>query len=71
MELAIRTATPYPLPKRAWESHPVYLYTNDPSLADVDERGFRITGAATIDKLDITAVGNSFIYGYNVAAKDS
>ena len=71
MELVIRATTSYPIPKRGWQSHSLFIYTNDPALADVDGWGFRRTGSTTYDDAEIAAIGDSLTYSYNVPAADA
>lgn len=70
-EAALRMFTPFPVSgNRHKAAHPSLGYTFEPSLADIDEHGFRNPPGAW-DQPDIAVIGDSHAYGYNVEWKDS
>ena len=71
LEVGLRLLTPYPVTttsNRTW--HPSLGYVTSSGLPDVDEWGFRNSGVTLADA-DIAVVGDSMVYGANVASRDT
>lgn len=71
IEIVLRNFTPFPI--HAFKANQVddeiLSHRLDPSLAGIDENGFR--NAAVTDTVDIVAIGDSHTYGVNAEPEES
>jgi hypothetical protein len=59
-EVLLRLLTPFPVTLESNKKpHPILKYVLDPSLADVDQDGFRNGGEITLHNADAVVIGDS------------
>jgi hypothetical protein len=69
-ELGLRVVTPLPITEQSHTVfHPGLGYVLDPSLPDIDRRGFRNPRA--LRQSDLVTIGDSHTYGVNVPSHES
>lgn len=71
VEIGLRVVTPFPITDHSnKKSHSQLAYTLDSDLPDVDALGFR-NSRWTLDQADLAVIGDSHVYGVNVAAEQN